>query len=276
MEDLKAYIESGILELYALGDVTQEERLQVEEMALKHPAVKAELDAVEASLENYAMAHAIEPSAGQRDRILNSLLTNLGDDRIFTDKKSAPPAAANKGNVVALQARQTNFYKYAFAACLALLIVSVAVLVNVYNKLQDSYSEVATLQAQSQKFSNRVNLMDHQLGIFRDPSFKFIKLKGTPKAPLSIMTIAWSAAKKKVMIDMAGMKLPENDKSHQYQLWAIVAGKPVDLGVFDAARVNDMIEMKPVEAPQAFAVTLEPRGGSVNPTKDQMVVISNI
>jgi anti-sigma-K factor RskA len=34
-----------------------------------------------------------------------------------------------------------------------------------------------------------------------------------------------------------------------------------------------MKEMKSVALAQAFAVTLEPRGGSVNPTMDQMVVI---
>ena len=36
VEDIKLYIESGILELYILGDVTHDEKLQVEEMALKH------------------------------------------------------------------------------------------------------------------------------------------------------------------------------------------------------------------------------------------------
>jgi len=40
LEDIKAYIESGILELYVLGDVTPEEKLQVEAMAAKHPAYK--------------------------------------------------------------------------------------------------------------------------------------------------------------------------------------------------------------------------------------------
>jgi hypothetical protein len=33
VEDIRAYIETGILELYVLGDVTSDEKLQVEEMA---------------------------------------------------------------------------------------------------------------------------------------------------------------------------------------------------------------------------------------------------
>lgn len=270
MEDIKAYIESGILELYVLGDLSPEEKLQVEGMALKHPEVKAELGAIEASLEYYARAHAVDPSEKMQDRVLNSLLINFSNDDNF------PGRTVNRE--VEMPARaQSNFYKYAFAACVALLLVSIAALVNIYNKWQQSDNRVIALQLEKQQFSRRVNLMDEQLNVFRDSTFRFIKLKGTPKTPASAMTVAWSPVKKKVMIDMAGMKLPANDASHQYQLWAIVDGKPVDLGVFDMkADTADMKEMKPVAQPQAFAVTLEPRGGSVNPTMDEMVVISNI
>jgi anti-sigma-K factor RskA len=116
--------------------------------------------------------------------------------------------------------------------------------------------------------------MDHELSIFRDPSFKLLKLQGTPKSPSSALTVAWSPAKKQVMIDMANANMPANDKDHQYQLWALVGGKPVDLGVFDANTTSkDMKEMKSIASADAFAVTLEPRGGSLSPTMDQMVVI---
>ena len=81
------------------------------------------------------------------------------------------------------------------------------------------------------------------------------------------------------MLDMADLKLPANDKDHQYQLWALVGGKPVDLGVFDKTATDstiDMKEMKSLALAQAFAVTLEPRGGSVNPTMDQMMVVGTL
>ncbi|RYY36529.1 MAG: anti-sigma factor [Sphingobacteriaceae bacterium] len=274
MEEVKAYIESGILELYVLGDLSLDERLQVEGMALKHPEVKAELGEIEAALEQYATIQAVEPNQKMQDRVLNTMLINFADDRTFGNKQSQQDTS-----IVELtpQSKSNNFYKYAFAACLALLLVSIAALVTIYDKWQQSDSQVIALQSEKQQFTRRVNLMDEQLNVFRDTTFRFIKLKGTPKTPASTMTVAWSPVKKKVMIDMAGMKLPVNDAAHQYQLWAIVDGKPVDLGVFDMkADTADMKEMKQVTQPQAFAVTLEPRGGSVNPTMDEMVVISNI
>lgn len=273
MEDIKAYIESGILELYVLGDVTPEERAQVEAMAQKHPAIKAELEEIGRSLELYAEENAIEPSENLRNRVLNSLVVNLGDDRTFGSARTA--AEEEDEDIIPIsRARSNTFFKYAFAACLALLIVSIVALISVYNKLQESNNLVASLQSQNQRFASQTSLMDSELSIFRDPSFKMLKLQGTPKSPSSMLMVAWSPAKKKVMIDMMHANMPANDKDHQYQLWALVGNKPVDLGVFDADTASKgMKEMKSIASADAFAVTLERRGGSPTPTMDQMMVI---
>lgn len=282
MEDIKAYIESGILELYVLGNLNAEEKLQVEGIVSKYPEVKAELAEIERALEAYALENAIEPPVPLRDKVLNSIITTFADDTKFPTKtfnkepgddyivpqpdmqKKLPPA------------RVSGFYKYAFAASLAALIASLGALYHAHNQLQESQGEIALLQSKNQSFANRVNLMDKEIGIFRDPSFKMIKLQGT-KNPASQMTIAWSPQKKKVMIDMKDLRLASNDEAHQYQLWAMVDGKPVDLGVFDAKEAGTgMVEMKFVANVSMFAVTLEPRGGSATPTMDQMVVVAKV
>ena len=270
VENLKAYIESGVLELYVLGDVSPDEKLQVEDMALKHPSVRAELDEIERTLELLADENAIAPPENLRSRTLNSLLTNFGDDRTF-----GPQAGDTKGGIIALQEpKQVNYYKYAFAACLALLITSSLWVAALYNRLQQSNVQIAALQNDKEVFARKVNFVEGQLQVFEDASFKFLKLQGTAKDPSAQLTVAWSPARKKVWIDMRGMKMPVNDKAHQYQLWALVAGKPVDLGVFDkTADTSYMKEMKPVAYAEAFAVTLEPRGGSLNPTMDEMMVL---
>jgi anti-sigma-K factor RskA len=271
VEDVKAYIESGILELYVLGDISAEERLQVEEMAAKHPSVSAEITAIETSMELYAAENAIEPSAHLRTRVLNSLVVNLGDDNTF----SKSTLRGDDENTVVPITRINGFYKYAFAACLTLLLISIYGLVNLYSKLQDSNTQLAALQLDKQRFANQVNLMDSQLDMYRDTTYKVLRLKGMPKTPTAAMILAWNAVSKKVMVDMQSMKLPKHDKGHQYQLWALVGGKPVNMGVFDMPRTDTagVKEMSSIASADAFAVTLEPMGGSVNPTLDQMVVI---
>jgi len=56
----------------------------------------------------------------------------------------------------------------------------------------------------------------------------------------------------------------------QYQLWAIVGGQPVDLGVYQTGAA--MQKMKNIEGAQMFAITIEKAGGSATPTLDQMIV----
>ena len=276
MEEIRAYIESGILELYILGDISAEEKLQVEAMASSHPAVKAELEEIEKAIEVYADVHDVEPAAEMRNRVLNSLLTNLSDDRNFKTIQHGQPTA----RVVNIPARGTTsiFYKYAFAASVLLLCLSVAALGIVYKQLKTSQSLLVSLRLNEQKFTRQVSLMDNELRIYRDPSYQLIHLKGTPKTPASALTVAWSAKRQKVMVNLYNAKLPATDKNHQYQLWAIASGKPVDLGVFDNTETDsaNIKAMKSIGVAQAFAVTIEPRGGSVNPTMDQMVAIASL
>ncbi|MES2268357.1 MAG: anti-sigma factor [Bacteroidota bacterium] len=272
MENVKAYIESGILELYVLGDISASEKARVEEMAAKHPEIVAEIAEIEKSMELYAEEHAVEPSEHLRARVLNSMLVNLGDDNTFTKAVTHQ----DDDNIVALPtARVTSFYKYAFAACLTLLLISVYGLVNLYSKLQDSNTQLTALQADKIRIANQVSLRDNELQVYRDTAFKVLKLKGTTKTPTAAMVLAWNSVSKKVMVDVPSMKLPQHDQKHQYQLWALVNGKPVDMGVFDLPKADTagVKEMKAIASAQGFAVTLEPTGGSINPTMDQMVVI---
>nr|WP_255547684.1 anti-sigma factor [Mucilaginibacter sp. dw_454] len=240
-------------------------------MIQQHPAVKAELEEIEKALESYALENAVQPSQKQRTKILNSLVINLADDRVFTKKETV-----TEPTVITMRPPgSSNFYKYAFAASLALLVGSVVAIYNLNSKLQQTTQQLVAANLQTQRFTKTVNYMNDQLGVFRDTSYKILHLKGTKNLPNGSLLVAWNPAKKKVMIDLKSLNMPVNDKDHQYQLWALVGGKPVDLGVFDkiANDSTDMKQMKSVALAQAFAVTREPRGGSVNPTMSEMMII---
>jgi len=58
----------------------------------------------------------------------------------------------------------------------------------------------------------------------------------------------------------------------------LVNGKPVDLGVFDAKAEPKklLVAMKEIGTAQAFAVTLEKRGGSINPTMEKLVAMGGV
>jgi hypothetical protein len=47
------------------------------------------------------------------------------------------------------------------------------------------------------------------------------------------------------------------------------------MGVYESQE-GTLVEMKMVNAAQTFAITLEPKGGSVSPTMDQLYVMGNV
>ena len=92
----------------------------------------------------------------------------------------------------------------------------------------------------------------------------------------AIAAVVYNTEAQNSYLDVINLAEPTSDQ--QYQLWAIVDGTPVDMGVFDIAINTDsgLIEVPYIEDAQAFAITLEPRGGSVVPTLEQMVVLGNV
>lgn len=334
MEDIRQYIESGILELYVLNDLTPQEKQEVETYAAMYPAIKKELNDISQTMELFADYNAIEPRESIRDTIISKLVNNAPVEK---DLLSEQDFSATEKKIVPLKTvNQSYFYQYAFAASVALLLVSLVALFNVYNNLKQSRQQLVSLQLQNQKFANQVNYQQNQIdqfkqssgqpafqnpvlvdsitvkakgnspelialenalkrsksrilalesagkdrekaeSIFYDPDSRFIKLRGTNgNKSGSALLIAWNPDKKKLFINKSGSGLLPNDKDHQYQLWAIRKLKPISLGVFDIGKKDSMIQsMLSIDKAAAFAVTLEPRGGSEKPTLTKMVAMS--
>jgi anti-sigma-K factor RskA len=100
-------------------------------------------------------------------------------------------------------------------------------------------------------------------------------MNGTDLSPEAVASVFYNPASGASLIDVGSLPVPPSDQ--QYQLWAIVDGAPVSMGVFEVN--TDTSGLQPVayvENAQAYAVTLEPRGGSETPTLEQMYVIGEI
>lgn len=285
MEEGKAYIESGILELYVLGQLTVEEQREVEAMAARYPEVKQEIAAIEIAMEQYALKHAVAPSENLKDKLFNQLNSAAPEQENITTA-AAPPAQAT---VVPLQ---SNLYeskirtlRIALVACAVLLLISIIALFSAHNELGDAKNEILALNRDKEKFATAVsNLKESNTDLQKiadmpeDPDWKIVKLAGTAMDPKAKMVVYWHTSGRHVMVDNSKMGLPVNDEAHQYQLWAMVNGKPIDLGVFDVKTdsTHILLEMKEIASAQAFAVTLEKRGGSPAPTMNKMVVMGGV
>lgn len=285
VENLKAYIESGVLELYVLGDLSPEETLQVEEMASQYPEVRDEIAAIEQAMEQYAMQNAVEPSADVETRLFEKL--GLSEVEENVNVQSAP-VYTEEPKIVRLDGSDAKVrtLRYALVACIALLVISTAALFITYSKLNDAHDQITTLSLDKQKFAGLVSKLEFEnqglnniAAMAESKEWATIRMTGQPFSPNSKMKVFWNKKDKSVLINYVAMDLPKTDAEHEYQLWALVNGKPVSLGVFgktDSTNNEALVKMQAIQEAQAFAVTLEPMGGSVNPTMEKLTVMGGV
>ena len=284
MENLKAFIESGVLELYVLGDLSPEETLRVKELASQHQEVRDELAAIDYAMEEFAMQNAVQPSEDVEAKLFQKLGINIDEE---TNSVSDLPLQAEP-KIVSLDHSNAKMrsLRYALVACVALLIVSTAALFITYSKLTDAHDQIASLNLDKEKFAGVVSKLEYNnrglnnlVEMNESKDWATIKMQGQAISPQSKMNVYWNKKNKDVIINYLAMDLPKADAKHEYQLWALVNGKPVSLGVFgktDSTSRDALLKMQTIQEAQAFAVTLEPMGGSVNPTMEKLTVMGGV
>lgn len=261
-------ISSGLLELYGLGFSSPEETLQVEAWVKHFPELKKEIEEIEMSLETYAQSHAIEPSPEIKNKIFASISTSQqGTTRSFD--------AIENNTTQAKIYHIPSSFKYAAAAAIILLIGSIAFNYFYYSKFQSVNSELQVAQNKIEQERQANLAMKTDINVMSDKNALPVVLNGTPHAPDALAKIYWMKNTGQVYVDPS--YLPSTPEGKQYQLWAIVDGKPVDAGMITAEKgIYHIQKMKSFGHAQAFAITLEKTGGSPTPTMDEMYVIAKI
>jgi len=285
VENIKAYIESGVLELYVLGDLSADEMLQVEEMASQHQEVRDEIASIEEAIEQYAINNAIEPPKDLEEKLFDKLGLNvLEEEELVANQENF----INEPKIIQLDGSdgKVRTLRYALVACVALLVLSVGALFITYNKLNDAHNQIASLNLDKQKFAGVVSQLEYDnkglnniAQMAESKEWATIRMQGQAISPKSKMNVYWNKKDKSVLINYLAMDLPKADAEHEYQLWALVNGKPVSLGLFgksDSTSNEAIIKMQTIQEAQAFAVTLEPMGGSVNPTMEKLTVMGGV
>lgn len=263
-------ISSGILELYATGIASPEERKMVEEYLSKYPELKEELNQIEIALENYAIGHSETPSGSVKQNLLNRL--DFRTESI-QDKKNEAPVVEMQNQETGYQPKKNFGFNsnYLVAASIILLIGSVIFAFTYYNKYQDASTNLARAQEQLDKQQKSNQALSSDMDIMTNKNVLPVVLSGTPKMPGAVAKLFWMKTTGDVYIDPSN--LPEAPVDKQYQLWAIVDGKPIDAGMISKDKADYRIQkMKSFGKVDAFAITLEKTGGSLTPTMDEMVV----
>ncbi|NLU90318.1 anti-sigma factor domain-containing protein [Chitinophaga sp. Ak27] len=259
--DIKAYIESGVIESYVLGMADAEEVAELQRLRLEYPAIAAAIKEREQWLREFSEATGRPAPGALKDQLLQSLNKEFA-------VTSQPVHFINRR------------LKFIAAALLLALFASTAGNVYLYKKYTKATGDFISLQkdqiqvlAENQAYQARLITFDHELKVLSEPGVIKIPLTGVTGKEGSLATVYWDTESKDVYLMVNN--LPPTPSGKQYQLWALIDGKPVDAGIISNC-ASFLCHQKQVTGAQTFAITLEKTGGSPTPTLDQMFVIGNV
>jgi anti-sigma-K factor RskA len=264
--NVKEYISSGIIESYVLGLVSDAERNDFEAKCGQFEEIASARNAFELSLEQQMLRDAVQPPAKLKSQILERISTIRPDtEKTYEEQSSAP-------------VRQMNTWRWLAAASFILLAGAALWALTSQRTVNNLEARNRELQQQLQASNTQLAQLNSDAAALHNPGLKMAALKGTAQAPQALATIFWDTASTSHDVYLMVNNLPQPATNQQYQLWALLDGQPIDLGVFDmdVRQTKLLVKMKNVQSAQAFAITLEPKGGSQQPTMTSMYVMGNL
>jgi anti-sigma-K factor RskA len=168
-----------------------------------------------------------------------------------------------------------GFAVAAVVACLTLLVYVGSLRGTLGNQRAALQDQQASLTAKSQRIHILEDSLAQQtamLDVIRSNQMQVAVMSGQSADPTGYGKILWDPIKKVAILHVSN--LPPVPTGKDYQLWVIRDKKPVDAGVFQVRdnrqggelyRIDKLVETDKTRI-NAFAVTLEPKGGLPQPS----------
>ena len=265
-------ISSGLLEQYVLGLVSPQEKEVVERCAERYPEVKKQLLDMQKSIEEYALAHAIEPPPSLRKTVLDAV-KNSPNAPIDA---STPPYEAP---VIKVWPKWIGWA--ASAAAVVIFGLSIWCLM-LYGEQRRAAEQMAVLSGQVEALQRdyislrqKNQAVESEYVVLKDNDTHHVHMRASNTSPTSMAVVYWNPAHRDALINVAD--LPKPPHGHQYQVWADVNGQHYDMGLLDTipdtTRLN---KLRFFDETRGFVITIEKLGGSPHPTVDKAVVSGSL
>lgn len=254
--DIKSYIESGILELYVAGQLSEKENQEVAALIDQHPELLAEVEAIEAAVLQLSSSLS---SNGKSFSAIKDQIQDSGDTK-----------------VVQLPSKSNSWITYSGWAASLLLAGSLLWTINTKDQLQDDLQtadiEKSYLEQQIEAAKNDLAATKNLLDVLRDRDIISVPLGGQANFETTYAKVYWDKKDNTIYLDAQG--LPEAPEGKVYQVWSLTLNPltPTSLGTIDDFNTDDnkIFTIANANESQAFGITLEPKGGSESPTMEQL------
>ncbi len=271
--DIQSYIASGKLELFLLGELNEREREEVLALSRQYPEIQQELNELEEAMFALDELTGTKPSAKVKDKIFASL-----ESEFKKEETVKPTAAPLETKVVKL----SPWKPFAVAASLVAVIAS-ALAIFYANKFYERDQQFTALMQEQSVMADNLNQVkldyeqkDTQLERIIAGDFKRVEMKGEgfDMQKDAKVDVFWDQNAKEVFV--AVNNLNSLSEEYDYQLWAIGDDGPIGIGLVNPGEKLTLQQMDAVAQAGAFAITIEPKGGSESPTLEKLVVLGEV
>lgn len=260
MENIQEYLESGILELYIYGSLTEAEHEEVTRVLREYPEVRQEVEQIEEAL----MSLSGEVAPYDPQVLLNSL----------KNKISHKPKRKIK--------TYRNFTAIAGWAASVILLIGLFMMYNSNRELNERLStleiEQAQLETQIVEARENADKAEQLLEVLRSRNIEKVPLQGQDFAPNAYASAYWNKAQGVTYID--AQNLPAPPQGMVYQVWSLKLDPltPVSIGLLEdfEENTNGIFIVENNNESEAFGITLEPAGGSNTPTLEKLMVLGTV
>lgn len=260
--DTNTYIASGKLELYVYGLLTDAENIEIAQLAKEHSEINDEIIAIEKAI--VALSKGFSPFLS---------ISNYEKIKAKLDLKH--------GKVVDMKPKNTTYQYIGWAAAIALMTVvgyqytQKEVIENQVVNLEQDNSKLQEVIVSSEIVAKQTQ---DALAIIRDENNTVVALAGQTVDPSAYAKVYWNKTKQTVYVDAAG--LPEPPEGKVYQVWALKLNPltPTSIGLLAnfSSDKEKIFEVNKTNDAEAFGITLEPTGGSLTPTMEQLYTLGKV
>jgi anti-sigma-K factor RskA len=181
------------------------------------------------------------------------------------------------------RARTRNWIPWGVAVSLAMVAMFSLYVMNLMATIADQNKKISeveeanqSLQVRLVQLKDELSRKDEHLKVLAAREVHISIMNGLKVNPVGYGKIIWDPEKKAAILQVSNLPVVPTDKD--YQLWVIKNKKPISAGVFavnnaDANffKIENLAAVNPKEI-NAFAVTLEPKGGMPQPTGDMYMM----
>jgi len=237
-----------------LGLASPEDRAEFEKLCVQYPELVDARERFEIELEQKLVSESISVPGGVKEKVMEAIQQSENQTKIITMESRNT-------------SRSSSPLRWVAAASVILLIGAAAMAYKFYSENRELKDASKNLEARANDADSMRTILNGLEQVIKNPNVAVVNMIPTAKSQATA-SIYWDSTSANVYMVVKNMPKLPSDK--QYQLWALIDGKPKDLGLFDVGNEKVILKMNNTQKADAFAITIENRGNTGGPNLEQL------